>query len=1038
MIRTFSDSFLCKVPLLGIAFFSLAAAIVCLDAAALDPHRLLTQYGHTAWRTQDGFVNLPGAITQTTDGYIWIGVSNGILRFDGVRFTPWFPPSGQILPSTGISYLLGSHDGSLWIGTYHGLARLKDGKLFSYAGLSWDSGISSIIEDHAGRIWVTRYQVHDGKGSLCRVEGDELHCYGKNDGNPGRYGLGLAEDSSGDIWFGCQMLCRRTVDSFSISFEHQQTDPAGVGVLNVVAGPSGSLWASLDGAGPGLGVQYYANGKWRSYDVPGFKGDAVRSHTLFIDRDKTLWVGTDSQGLYHIHDGFADHYGVADGLSGNTIEDLFEDSEGNLWVTTDKGLDLFRDITVATFSSSEQLSGAAHTSILALKDGSVWVGSSGALDVIRGGQVAEIKANHGLPGQDVDSMFEDHTGRVWLGVNGRLMIYDNARFVEAKKSDGRPIGQIGGTPAITEDTEGNIWANVVSDHQRRLLRIRNERVQQEIPLGPVANEVGFLAPDRDIGIWVGDRSDKVVRFRGNRKEVVSLANGDKTLITRSIVVAPDNALWVATTKGLYRWKDGHLSLLNSENGLPCSNILSAIVDNSESLWLNAACGILKVSATEFANWVRQPTSKVAFSIFDQFDGAHSSSGALQPIEAKSPDGRLWFVGSQFVQMIDPNRSYFHPSPPPVHVEEIIADQKAFSPQDDIRLAPGPHDIEIRYTALSFALPQRVRFRYMLEGQDKGWQDPGTRREAFYTNIAPGPYRFHVIACNSDGVWNETGAELRFTVAPAYYQTWWFRALFSLAAAAALWILYLVRLKQATAEIQARLGERMDERERIARELHDTLLQSFQGITLHFQRARNLLPDRTAEAIETLDTALDGAEEAIVEGRDAIHDLRSPTISAKTLAEEITALGEELAAKVTNQEEPVQFRTVVEGSAYTLRPTAHIDIFRITREAIRNAFIHSQGRLIETEIAYTESLFRLRIRDDGKGIDPDERVRAERTGHWGLRGMRERAERLGGELEVWSEPGAGTEIELRVPASISYETVPSQDTSWHFWRRKRNP
>jgi signal transduction histidine kinase len=188
----------------------------------------------------------------------------------------------------------------------------------------------------------------------------------------------------------------------------------------------------------------------------------------------------------------------------------------------------------------------------------------------------------------------------------------------------------------------------------------------------------------------------------------------------------------------------------------------------------------------------------------------------------------------------------------------------------------------------------------------------------------------------------------------------------------------------------------------------------------------------------LDTALDGAEEAIVEGRDAIHDLRSPTISAKTLAEEITALGEELAAKVTNQEEPVQFRTVVEGSAYTLRPTAHIDIFRITREAIRNAFIHSQGRLIETEIAYTESLFRLRIRDDGKGIDPDERVRAERTGHWGLRGMRERAERLGGELEVWSEPGAGTEIELRVPASISYETVPSQDTSWHFWRRKRNP
>ncbi len=230
---------------------------------------------------------------------------------------------------------------------------------------------------------------------------------------------------------------------------------------------------------------------------------------------------------------------------------------------------------------------------------------------------------------------------------------------------------------------------------------------------------------------------------------------------------------------------------------------------------------------------------------------------------------------------------------------------------------------------------------------------------------------------------------------------------------------------------------MEERERIARELHDTLLQSFQGLTLQFQRARNLLPDRAEEAIPSLDKALDGAEEAIIEGRDAIHDLRSSTTSATSFAEEITALGEELAAKVTNQKEPVQFRTVVEGSVRALRPNAYIDIFRIAREALRNAFMHSQGRSIETELAYTESLFRLRLRDDGKGIDPDERIRAERTGHWGLKGMRVRAERLGGELDLWSEPGAGTEIELRIPASIAYDSVPSQSSSWLFWKRKRN-
>ena len=305
-------------------------------------------------------------------------------------------------------------------------------------------------------------------------------------------------------------------------------------------------------------------------------------------------------------------------------------------------------------------------------------------------------------------------------------------------------------------------------------------------------------------------------------------------------------------------------------------------------------------------------------------------------------------------------------------------------------------------------------------------------------MTSGQYRFRVIACNNDGMWNETGAFLNFTIAPVWYQTAWFFAFFAIALLLLLWTLYQLRLRQLKHQFSRTIETRLDERTRIARELHDTLLQSVQGLTLHFQRVRNLLPDRVSEAIPTLDRALDGAEQAIIEGRDAIHDLRSPTSAAKVLAEEITAFGEELVTKDTAEKEPVEFRTVVEGSAHALGSNPYVDIFRIAREAMRNAFSHSQGHLIETELAYTESLFRLRILDDGKGIDPDERVRAERSGHWGLKGMRERAERLGGELEVWSEPGAGTEIELRVPASIAYETVLSQETSWQFWRRKRNP
>jgi signal transduction histidine kinase len=231
-------------------------------------------------------------------------------------------------------------------------------------------------------------------------------------------------------------------------------------------------------------------------------------------------------------------------------------------------------------------------------------------------------------------------------------------------------------------------------------------------------------------------------------------------------------------------------------------------------------------------------------------------------------------------------------------------------------------------------------------------------------------------------------------------------------------------------------ERLAERTRIARELHDTLLQSFQGLILHFQRARNLLPERASEAIRTLDMALDGAEQAIVEGRDAIHDLRSPGPAAHGMAEEITFLGEELVAK-DDKKHPVQFRVVIEGSAQTLLPDAHIEIVRIAREGLRNAFSHSQARRIETEVAYSNNLFRLRIRDDGKGIDPEVRNCAERVGHWGLAGMRERAERLGGELEVWSEPGAGTEVELRVPASIVYESSRARNSVWLLWKNTKN-
>jgi ligand-binding sensor domain-containing protein len=345
-------------------------------ASALDPHRLISQYAHTEWRTQDGFPHAPDVITQTNDGYIWIASTTGLLRFDGVTMTPVLPQK-SFPTDAGINWLLGSRDGSLWMATYHGLYRLKDGEAFSLPIKR--GGVERIIEDHAGAIWITRSHVGGVEGTLCRTAGNDLKCYAKDksDGNPVHFATALVEDSTGNIWFGCQMLCRWNGSSISHYMQEQMDHPSGDGAVALAAGAAGSVWVAMDGVGQGLGVRHFSNGSFMSYLVPGFDGATIRAVALFLDRHQTLWVGTESQGLYHIHDGYADHYGAAQGLTGDEVHSIYEDREGNLWITTDKGVDLFRDIAIVSFSSTEGLSGSDLSSVIARKDNSLWVGLRG-------------------------------------------------------------------------------------------------------------------------------------------------------------------------------------------------------------------------------------------------------------------------------------------------------------------------------------------------------------------------------------------------------------------------------------------------------------------------------------------------------------------------------------------------------------------------------------------------------------------------------------------------------------------------------------
>jgi signal transduction histidine kinase/streptogramin lyase len=1006
----------------GVFFLFVLSAV----AWAVDPHTLISQYGHAAWRIQDGFLSNPESITQTTDGYIWVATAAGLMRFDGVRFTPWTAPKGQSLPGSGISFILGGRDGNLWIGTYGGLSRLKNGELFNYKTTPNSPGINNIIEDHAGTIWVTRYHMNDGRGSLCRVDGDKLRCYGEKDGNPATYAIGLAEDSTGNIWFGCKMLCRWSSDSFSFYFKDQLKNPAGDGVLRVAAGPSGSVWASLGGTGRKLGVQYYSEGKWASYVVPGFDGATVVSDVLFVDRNHCLWVGTESHGLYRVHDGVADHYGSANGLSGDTVEFIYEDREGNLWVTTDRGVDMFRDLPVLTFSTTEGFIGSLVHSVLALSNGSVWVGNIGAVDIVRAGRVSVIAAGHGLPGQGVQTLFQDHTGQIWLGVDNTIMTYKLGRFSAIKHSDVTHFAPLGNAKAFAEDVEGNIWAltHVDVPDQIHLLRIKDQNVEQDIRVDNVIR-ARSLAADRKAGIWLAS-ADKFVHYRDGKAEaIISLANEEIGI--RSLFVDSDNAVSFATSKGFYRWKDGRMSVMDTRNGLPCTGLASAIKDDYGSFWLKARCGLLRVSASDYETWLKFPEAALSVKTFDALDGNQPGYELGQPEVSKSADGRLWFANGNKVQMIDPSRTYTNVIPPPVYVEEVIADRKNYLPSVGLRLPALTRDIEIDYTALSFVVPQKVRFRYKLEGRDTTWQEPGTRRQAFYSDLRPRKYRFRVIACNNDGLWNEQGATLDFSVAPASYQTNWFRVACVVVFLVLLWGIYRLRVQQLQHQFAIGLEARVNERTRIARDLHDTLLQSFHGLMLRFQAATNLLPERPVEAKQRFESAIDQAAQAITEGRDAVQGLRSSTVETNDLAMAISALGEELAADGTIADSAL-FRMAVEGKPRNLHPILRDEVYRIAGETLRNAFRHAQARQIEVEIHYDARQFRLRVRDDGKGIDPEILGEHPRPGHFGLHGMRERAKIVGGQLDVWSELDSGTEVELSIPASRAYAT-PSTRRSW---------
>jgi len=1007
----------------------LACALLawCTSAFGLNPALDISQYAHTSWRIRDGFPKGQiASIAQTPDGYLWLGTEFGLVRFDGVRDVAWQGPANQTLPSNNIRSLLVTHDGTLWIGTAKGLASWKGGTLTQYPQLGGQY-IFRLLEDREGTLWVGSGAVSTGR--LCAIRDSNVQCYG-GDGSFGLAVFGLYEDSKGSLWAG-------TLTGLWRWKPGQPKFYPLAGALNGIEGlaedEDGTLLLACQG-----GLRRFVEGKTEPYSLTRDLGQFTGTKML-RDRDGGLWIGTANRGIVHVHQGKADVFTLSDNLSGENVYTLFEDREGNVWVATISGLDRFRDFAVATLNVNQSLLSAHVGSILVDRDGSVWFATRGGLNRWNNGQLTvpgtgSVKRDGKLSGLAPNSLFQDEQGRIWVTTLRGFGYLEHDRFVSVSDTSA------GSVTSIVQDTGGSIW---IANEQVALFQLIAGRIVQQIPWARLGrgSPASTLAADTSRGgVWIGFITGGVVYFADNQiRESYAAADGLGQGRVNHLRFDETGALWAATEGGLSRLKNGRVATLTSSNGLPCDTVHSVMEDDLHSFWLYTACGLVRIARSELDAWTtavdqqKDPKPTIHVSVFDSSDGVRILAGAghFGPQVAKTSDGKLWFLPWDGVSVVDPNHLPFNQVPPPVHIERFTADRKTYDAPsvagEGLRLPPLIRDLQIDYTAPSLVVPEKVLFRYKLENWDRDWQEAGNRRQAFYNNLPPGNYRFRVIACNNSGVWNEAGTFLDFTIAPAYYQTIWFRVLMVAVFLISLALIYQLRLRQVARQVRVRMEERLEERERIARDLHDTLLQSVQGLILKFHAGIKQIP-RDTPAYDALEKTLDHADEVLAEGRDRVRNLRTTTIPFGGLPAAFKRLVEE-----TPQADDVTFKTVVEGSVRELHPVVSEECYCVGREAIVNALTHSGGHKVEVEITYDSGQFRLRVRDNGRGFDPKILEEGGRPNHWGLQGMRERADKIGAQLKLWSRQATGTEVELIVPGATAYQA--RHDKSKGFRHRR---
>ncbi|SEO00298.1 Signal transduction histidine kinase [Duganella sp. CF517] len=974
------------------ALIALIALIAPTPPALAAQHaRLLGDYAHRAWSAAQGAPAQVQAITQTPDGWLWLSTPTGLYRFDGVNFERRDQVGGHALRSTIVLPLHTAPDGGLWVGyRFGGASVFKDGKAAHYGA---DNGFPpgaahSFTTAPDGVLWATTAR---GLAWLDRARDRWVRIGADSGFNPPQAIWQVLFDRAGTQWVSTSsgVYYRRAGEA-----RYRVASPGNIELASLAAGPDGTVWVSNGG-----------DANYRLAQTPPVAGarppkPELPGSGMWFDRAGTMWLASDTHIERVLPDVFPDprqRLTRDQGLSGLSPQTFFEDRDGNIWFGTATGLDRFRRHRAVPLPGDQPI---VTPGLAAGADGKVWLSNFAANAWLMD---AEGRRHAALGTGFWSSVAGSGAGGPALG--SYRGIWQAGKLIPAPPA---PLRDSPTLYALAHGRNGDWWASYLNYD---LFRYRDGRWEQPYPALPKLRVMSLLS-DTHERLWIGYQGNRIAVVDGAR---VALLGAEQGLRIGNVlcIYERNGNLWVAGESGVARYDGQRFVPLLAADGHELRGISGIVATDQGELWLHGHDGAFRIGADQLEAFVRDG-ARVAYELLGSEEGL---TGTVQPSGpfpsmVQAGDGKLWLSTTSGAMLITPGAIRRDPLPPPVEILSVSSNGKRYAADRPLRLPQGANNLHIAFTALALSVPERGAFRYRLDGVDQDWQNADGRREAFYTNLQPGNYRFHVIAANRDGVWNSRGAALDIALPPTFLQSGWFKLLCGVLLILLVVLAWRWRLAQVARLIEARQLERLSERERIARALHDTFLQQAQGTVLMMQAAMEQIPP-ALPARAAMERGIGYIERALVEGRDEVMGLRSAAAADETLAEALACFGNGLAELL-----PARYRLVVRGAPYPLEAALRGDLFAIGREAIGNAFRHAGAGEIVVELDFGADALTLQVRDDGKGIAHDILDQGKRRGHYGLVGMRERAARIGAVLEVANGSEGGAQVRVTLASEKS--------------------